>query len=185
VTVVLGSIAGLAIAIIAISAVLILVSWGFLAPVLLPVISICSTVAATVGPWAITAAEIALVLNGLVFIKNLVDAATAPTAAELQKESMAMGEDVNAMGMMAMQIAGDHLGKAVGPAVVRNLVKRRLRHLVRDRLSGLPAGSLIVVRALPQAASASYQDLKRDLDAALKRLLKAEPAVTAPTGAGR
>jgi hypothetical protein len=95
----------------------ILVSWGFLAPVLLPVISICSTVAATVGPWAITAAEIALVLNGLVFIKNLVDAATAPTAAELQKESMAMGEDVNAMGMMAMQIAGDKLGKAVGPKI--------------------------------------------------------------------
>jgi hypothetical protein len=85
--------------------------------VLLPVISICSTVAATVGPWAITAAEIALVLNGLVFIKNLVDAATAPTAAELQKESMAMGEDVNAMGMMAMQIAGDKLGKAVGPKI--------------------------------------------------------------------
>ncbi|MQS13189.1 ribonuclease P protein component [Streptomyces kaniharaensis] len=81
--------------------------------------------------------------------------------------------------------AGFVVSKAVGPAVVRNLVKRRLRHLVRDRLSSLPAGSLIVVRALPQAASASYQDLERDLDAALKRLLKAEPAATAPTGAGR
>ncbi|MGW2249461.1 ribonuclease P protein component [Kitasatospora sp. NPDC001660] len=81
--------------------------------------------------------------------------------------------------------AGFVVSKAVGPAVVRNLVKRRLRHLVRDRLFRLPAGSLIVVRALPQAASASYQDLERDLDAALKRLLKAEPAQTAPTGAGR
>src|SRR5262249_36768024 len=79
--------------------------------------SICSTVAATVGPWAVTAAEVALVLNGLVFIKNLIDAATASTAAELQSESQAMGEDVNTMGMMAMQIAGDRIGKAVGPQV--------------------------------------------------------------------
>ncbi|MER7703418.1 ribonuclease P protein component [Kitasatospora sp. NPDC097605] len=81
--------------------------------------------------------------------------------------------------------AGFVVSKAVGPAVTRNLVKRRLRHLVRDRLSRLPAGSLIVVRALPPAASASYQDLERDLDAALKRLLKAEHAVSAPTGTGR
>nr|WP_223242842.1 ribonuclease P protein component [Streptomyces sp. CBMA123] len=81
--------------------------------------------------------------------------------------------------------AGFVVSKAVGPAVVRNLVKRRLRHLLRDRLSRLPAGSLIVVRALPQAATASYQDLERDLDTALKRLLRVEPAATAPTGAGR
>ncbi|MER5349746.1 ribonuclease P protein component [Kitasatospora sp. NPDC002551] len=81
--------------------------------------------------------------------------------------------------------AGFVVSKAVGPAVTRNLVKRRLRHLVRDRLSRLPAGSLIVVRALPPAASASCQDLERDLDAALKRLLKAEHAASAPTGAGR
>lgn len=81
--------------------------------------------------------------------------------------------------------AGFVVSKAVGPAVTRNLVKRRLRHLVRDRLSRLPAGSLIVVRALPPAASASYEDLERDLDAALKRLLRAEPTAAAPTGAGR
>jgi hypothetical protein len=117
VTVVLGSIAGLAVAIIAISAALILVTFGFASPVCLPVISICSTIAATVGPWAVTAAEVALVLNGLVFIKNLIDAATASTAQELQRESQAMGEDVNAMGMAAMQIAGDRLGKAVGPHI--------------------------------------------------------------------
>lgn len=81
--------------------------------------------------------------------------------------------------------AGFVVSKAVGRAVVRNLVKRRLRHLVRERLSRLPAGSLIVVRALPPAADATYQDLEHDLDAALKRLLRAEPTGNAPTGAGR
>ncbi|GAA2739649.1 MULTISPECIES: ribonuclease P protein component [Kitasatospora] len=81
--------------------------------------------------------------------------------------------------------AGFVVSKAVGPAVVRNLVKRRLRHLIRERLSRLPAGSLIVVRALPAAADASYHDLEHDLDAALRRLLRAEPTGSAPTGAGR
>ncbi|MFD8596936.1 ribonuclease P protein component [Kitasatospora sp. NPDC059646] len=81
--------------------------------------------------------------------------------------------------------AGFVVSKAVGPAVVRNAVKRRLRHLVRERLSRLPAGSLIVVRALPAAATASYPDLGHDLDAALRRLLRSEPAGSAPTGTGR
>ncbi|MEV4558805.1 ribonuclease P protein component [Kitasatospora sp. NPDC049285] len=81
--------------------------------------------------------------------------------------------------------AGFVVSKAVGPAVVRNLVKRRLRHLVRERLSRLPAGSLIVVRALPPAATASYPDLAHDLDAALRRLLRSEPTGSAPTGQGR
>ncbi len=80
--------------------------------------------------------------------------------------------------------AGFVVSKAVGPAVVRNLVKRRLRHLVRERLARLPAGSLIVVRALPPAGTASYLDLEHDLDAALRRLLRTEPAVPA-TGSGR
>ena len=44
------------------------------------------------------------------------------------------------------------VSKAVGPAVTRNLVKRRLRHLCRERISSLPPGSMLVVRALPAAA---------------------------------
>jgi ribonuclease P protein component len=63
------------------------------------------------------------------------------------------------------------VSKAVGGAVQRNLVKRRLRHLVRDRLSLLPPGSLVVVRALPPAGSADHAQLALDLDAALERLL--------------
>ncbi|MFE4305074.1 ribonuclease P protein component [Streptomyces sp. NPDC056891] len=67
--------------------------------------------------------------------------------------------------------AGFVVSKAVGGAVVRNQVKRRLRHLVRDRLAELPPGSLVVVRALPGAGDAEHAQLSRDLDAALQRLL--------------
>ncbi|MGW4702900.1 ribonuclease P protein component [Streptomyces sp. NPDC004285] len=67
--------------------------------------------------------------------------------------------------------AGFVVSKAVGGAVVRNQVKRRLRHLVRDRLAELPPGSLVVVRALPGAGDAENAQLARDLDAALQRLL--------------
>lgn len=63
--------------------------------------------------------------------------------------------------------AGFVVSKAVGPAVVRNRVRRRLRHLVRDRLAALPAGSTLVVRALPSAAGATYVRLGVDLDAAI------------------
>ncbi|MER8000171.1 MULTISPECIES: ribonuclease P protein component [unclassified Streptomyces] len=67
--------------------------------------------------------------------------------------------------------AGFVVSKAVGGAVVRNRVKRRLRHLIRERLSELPTGSLVVVRALPGAGDADHAHLARDLDAALRRLL--------------
>ncbi|WP_431974604.1 ribonuclease P protein component [Micromonospora haikouensis] len=63
--------------------------------------------------------------------------------------------------------AGFVVSKAVGPAVVRNVVRRRLRHLVRERLTALPEGSTLVVRALPAAAEASYSRLGADLDAAI------------------
>jgi ribonuclease P protein component len=63
--------------------------------------------------------------------------------------------------------AGFVVSKAVGNAVVRNRVRRRLRHLVRPHLSALPAGSLLVVRALPAAAAASFATLGADLDAAV------------------
>jgi ribonuclease P protein component len=67
--------------------------------------------------------------------------------------------------------AGFVVSKAVGGAVQRNLVKRRLRHLVRERLSLLPPGSLVVVRALPSAGGADPAQLALDLDAAFTRLL--------------
>jgi ribonuclease P protein component len=65
--------------------------------------------------------------------------------------------------------AGFVVSKAVGGAVERNRVKRRLRHLVRARIDALPPGAMLVVRALPVAAERSYDELGADLDGALAR----------------
>jgi ribonuclease P protein component len=62
------------------------------------------------------------------------------------------------------------VSKAVGPAVTRNLVKRRLRHLCRERIDALPPGSMLVVRALPAAANAGYEDLATELDRCLAQV---------------
>ena len=60
------------------------------------------------------------------------------------------------------------VSKAVGNAVVRNSVKRRLRHLVSPQLAESPTGSTFVVRALPPAAM-SAEDLSQDLPKAWSR----------------
>lgn len=61
------------------------------------------------------------------------------------------------------------VSKSVGNAVVRNRVKRRLRHLTAARLGEIPNGSLAVVRALPASAAADSARLGADLDSALAR----------------
>lgn len=68
-------------------------------------------------------------------------------------------------------LVGFVVSKAVGSAVVRNTVKRRLRHLARQRLASLPGSAVLVVRALPAASGASSRDLGEDLDRALARVL--------------
>jgi ribonuclease P protein component len=78
--------------------------------------------------------------------------------------------DVMSAALTAPPRAGFIVSRAVGNAVTRNLVVRRLRHLLRDRLPAFPAGSRLVVRALPSAATRSFDVLGRDLDDALRRL---------------
>ncbi|WAL39560.1 ribonuclease P protein component [Brevibacterium sp. BRM-1] len=58
------------------------------------------------------------------------------------------------------------VSKAVGNAVVRNRVKRRLREIMRARLGALAPG-LYVVRALPAAAAADFGALEAALDRVL------------------
>jgi ribonuclease P protein component len=64
------------------------------------------------------------------------------------------------------------VSRAVGPAVVRNRARRRLRHLVAGYLQSLPRGSLLVLRANPQAATASQADLAADLGLVMRALLR-------------
>jgi len=68
--------------------------------------------------------------------------------------------------------AGFVVSRAVGNAVVRNRVRRRLRVLVREYLSSLPQGSLLVVRAHPQAATASQADLAAELNLVMSTLVR-------------
>ncbi|EEH64304.1 ribonuclease P protein component [Gleimia coleocanis DSM 15436] len=53
----------------------------------------------------------------------------------------------------------------------RNLAKRRLRHLMRDRVEQLPAHTLLVIRVLPGAQTADYSELQHSLDKALTRVI--------------
>lgn len=70
-------------------------------------------------------------------------------------------------------LVGFVVPKAVGIAVRRNLVKRRLRAAVAQRLDTL-AGTRLVVRALPASAEAEYAELARDVDRALGRAREAD-----------
>ena len=78
--------------------------------------------------------------------------------------------DVPGDPLAAPPTVGFVVGKAVGGSVVRNRVKRRLRHLTAARLDRLADGSILVVRALPPAAAASYAELGADLDKCLDRV---------------
>jgi ribonuclease P protein component len=80
-------------------------------------------------------------------------------------------------GPATVPVVGLVVSKAVGSSVVRHRVSRRLRAQLAQRVAGLPAGAAIVVRALPEAATATSATVGADIDAAFARL--------ALTGAGR
>lgn len=61
------------------------------------------------------------------------------------------------------------VGKSVGNSVTRSLVSRRLRHAMREHLGAVPAGTQVVVRALPSAAAASYRQLSDELARTLSK----------------
>jgi ribonuclease P protein component len=65
------------------------------------------------------------------------------------------------------------VSKAVGPAVTRNRVKRRLRASVRELLGQLDPADILVIRATPAAATASYAELSHDLGRCVQKVMSA------------
>ena len=76
---------------------------------------------------------------------------------------------------------GFSVSKKIGNAVVRNRVKRRLRHQAIAIVSRLPAGSRLVVRALPPAADLTGAQLGEELTSLVDRCL---PQAVLEGGAG-
>ena len=59
--------------------------------------------------------------------------------------------------------------KKVGGAVTRNLIRRRLREIVRLSRAGFPAGIWLVLVAKPRAAKASVSALRDEWTALARR----------------
>jgi ribonuclease P protein component len=66
------------------------------------------------------------------------------------------------------------VGRGLGNAVDRNLIRRRLQHVMASRVAALPAGSRVVVRATPAAADRDFAALAASVDAALARGIGSE-----------
>ena len=80
----------------------------------------------------------------------------------------ATGDEVNGPGPRVAYA----ISRLVGPAVVRNRIRRRLRAIVVDldrRPQGVPVGDYLV-RVSPGAANSSYDELRRYLTGAIDAL---------------
>lgn len=64
------------------------------------------------------------------------------------------------------------VSKQVGGSVVRHRVTRRLRAQMWDRLSRIPLGSDIVIRANPAVSQASSAEIGETLDQLLARVAR-------------
>jgi len=88
-----------------------------------------------------------------------------------------------------VRVGGPRFGlivsKAVGSAVVRHRVARRLRHMCATIVDELPADADVVIRALPGAATADQAELARQVRSGLRKLGLTTGTAGAPAGRPR
>nr|WP_296776691.1 ribonuclease P protein component [Rhodococcus sp. (in: high G+C Gram-positive bacteria)] len=96
-------------------------------------------------------------------------------------------DDVSSVFSVGESRFGLIVSKAVGPAVTRHRVARRLRHICSQLLPEVPETADIVIRALPGAADLSSRDLHRQVRSGLKKLgyVNAPPTDRSPVDASR
>lgn len=70
------------------------------------------------------------------------------------------------------------VSKAVGNAVTRHAVSRKLRAIAYAHRDQLPPQCHVVVRALPAAATATSQELTKDVQSALAKFQRFQRAAT-------
>ena len=62
------------------------------------------------------------------------------------------------------------LGRALGPAVTRNRLRRRLRAILRDIQATLPGGALLI-GATPRATELTFDQLRLELERLLAKAM--------------
>jgi ribonuclease P protein component len=77
---------------------------------------------------------------------------------------------LNRDGSQTQARFGFVVAKDVGVAVKRNLVKRRARSAIRERIQKFNSGELVVIRALPGSAELDWQKFNDELDYCLNKL---------------
>lgn len=75
------------------------------------------------------------------------------------------------------------VSKRVGPAITRNLVKRRLRAITHTRRGAILVGLDIVFTARPSAAQADFATLEREIEQLLHRAHLWQPRTSADASA--
>jgi ribonuclease P protein component len=77
---------------------------------------------------------------------------------------------INRDGAQTHARFGFVVAKDVGVAVKRNLVKRRARSAIRERMQNFNSGEKVVIRALPGSAELDWREFSSELDYCLNKL---------------